>query len=142
MLNFSFSDHRINTRTWEEDGTKVRSHTLELYSEDGSRDQAILVFDAELDTDRLGAIVGYVTHEQGQGTSVVGWFPLEEFGKYKRILERGGDLSVHYRLREGETDNGYLEHLGIGPTKTIMSVARACEPANKSAAPARALARM
>jgi hypothetical protein len=137
MPKFNVIDHRVGSRSWEWGGHRVMSHTLELTGDaaDGGRThRAILVFDTQIDPERLGAAVGYVTGSMDAGASIVGWFPLETFERYRDLLDDGDDISVHFELRDEAEGQGYLRRLAI--VRRNDMAANRVRVANRAAMPA------
>ncbi len=118
MQGFEISSHCIRTREWDGDGGAVHSHTLEL---EGENDRAFLMFDPCLDLERLGQVVGYVTDGGDGSLSIIGWFPLDVFENYRRLLEGSDRITVEFELRDGGTGAGYLRRLALRRGGTIVA---------------------
>jgi hypothetical protein len=139
MPKFKVIDHRVGSRNWEWGGHEVMSHTLELTgdtAEGGRAHRAILVFDNQIDPERLGAAVGYMTGSVDDGAAIVGWFPLDTFERYRDLLGGDGDVSVHFELRDEAEGQGYLRRLAIVRRNDVASASNGARVANSAMAPA------
>jgi hypothetical protein len=101
--------------------------TLDLFGpgRGRSRNRVRLVFSPSIGL-RPGPTVGYVTDNDDAGISVVGWLPALQFPAYRRILDEGGPLEVHYEARDRE-GAGYLRRLGIARDHEVLA-ARTARP--------------
>lgn len=125
MPEFDVTDHRISRRRWNADTTPLESHMLELFGPEdfeGCRDSATLIFDAALDMDRLGPVVGYATRPEEGPVSVVGWLPADSFDAWRELVLSRGVEKVQFEMREHGAETGYLRRIGLVHPSGVRAV--------------------
>ena len=109
--------YKVSTRLQRVRGETRVSRLLELVDpvlHHGIQNRAAFAYNTTFDGVWDNPDAGYLTDGGFDGLSVVGWFPVREFGTYYDIVRSERPVSVTYAFRESGARSGYLSAVGLG----------------------------
>jgi hypothetical protein len=113
---FEIETYKVSSYLARPGNETTLSRVLELTSPPmfhNIRNHASFAFSTSFEHVWNEPVAGYLGILAG-GLSIVGWFPLAEYGYYYDILRSEKPVHVLYEFKEGNATAGYLSQLGLG----------------------------